>query len=234
MVFRSYTHNNNFVFLFNVHARVSWIFQVSVKCCRTIEIKKDAWFRKAILSAEWLYFLLHCLDNGGNQQSQSFSTINSVVNKMCLTIWNYLFGFCSIVLMAICDAWYVFSFFDIGGCGSNSNSGVFSKLAIGKLFFNKEMNLPKPEYIKISHAFGQIPYCLVGGNIFLLQQWLIKPYPSQGIQKDQAIFNYWLSRVHRVIENAFGILAALWWVFMKSIQATRKGRNFSQNYNLLS
>ena len=49
------------------------------------------------------------------------------------------------VLMASCDARYVFPFADIGGEGSNNDSWVFRKSAIGKWFFNKEMNLPNPE-----------------------------------------------------------------------------------------
>ena len=38
--FRSYTHNNYLFFSFKVHVHVSWIFQVSVKCCRAIDNKK--------------------------------------------------------------------------------------------------------------------------------------------------------------------------------------------------
>ena len=121
--------------------------------------------------------------------------------------YNYK-GFFSIVLMAICDARYVFSFVDIEDYGSNNDSGVFRKSAIGKSFSNKQMNLPNPEYIKNSQAFSQIPYYLVGDDAFPLQQWLMKPYSGQGIQENQAIFNYRLSRVHRVIENAVGICAA--------------------------
>jgi len=123
--------------------------------------------------------------------------------------------FFSLVLMAVCDARYVFSFVDIGDYGSNNDSEVFRRSAIGKSFFNKEMNLPNPEYIENLQNFGSIPYYLVGDDAFPLQQWLMKPYPGQGIQESQAIFNYRLSRARRVIENAFGILAARWRVFMQ-------------------
>ena len=36
----------------------------------------------------------------------------------------------------------------MGDYGANNNTGVFCKSAIGKLFFNKEINLSKTEYIK--------------------------------------------------------------------------------------
>ena len=83
--------------------------------------------------------------------------------------YNYK-GFFRIVSMAICDARYIFSFVDIGDYGSNNDSGVFRKSAIGKSFFNKKTNLLNPEHIKNSHAFGQIHY-LVGGDAFPLHQW---------------------------------------------------------------
>ena len=64
--------------------------------------------------------------------------------------------------MVICDARYVFSFVYIGDYGSNNDSGVFRKFQLlGNYVFSKEMNVPNPEYIENSHAFGQIPYYLV-------------------------------------------------------------------------
>lgn len=135
--------------------------------------------------------------------------------------YNYK-GFFSLVLMAICDARYVFSFVDIGDYGSNNDSGIFRRSSIGKSFFNKEMNLPEPQRIANSTAYGLTPYYLVGDDAFPLQEWLMKPYPGQGIQESQSIFNYRLSRARRVIENAFGILAARWRVFMCPIQTCAK------------
>ena len=46
------------------------------------------------------------------------------------------------------------------------------------------------------------------------------PYSGQGIQENQAIFNYRLSRARRVIENAFGVLVARRRVFVHPIQTT--------------
>ena len=122
--------------------------------------------------------------------------------------------------MAICDARYIFSLVDIGSFGSNNDSGVFRNLPTGKAFFNDEMSLPVAKCIEDFPTFGKVPYFLVGDKVFPLQSWLIRPYPGQGIPKEQSIFNYRLSRARRVMENAFGILAAHWRVFIQPIQST--------------
>ena len=48
----------------------------------------------------------------------------------------------------------------------------------------------------------------------------MKPDPGLGIQENQAIFNYRLSRARRVLENGFSLLADRWRVFMQPIQTT--------------
>ena len=50
----------------------------------------------------------------------------------------------------------------------------------------------------------------------------MRAYARQGIPEDEAIFNYRMSRTRRVIENAFGTLAARWRILMQPIQAKVK------------
>ena len=59
-----------------------------------------------------------------------------------------------------------------------------------------------------------------GDEAFPFQSWLLRPYPGQGIPEEQRIFNYRLPSASRVIENAFGILAARCRIFMQPIQST--------------
>ena len=124
------------------------------------------------------------------------------------------------ILMAICDAPYIFSLVNIGSFGSNNDSGMFHNSAMGKAFFNDKMSLPVAECLEDSPTFGKVPDFLVGYLAFPLQSWVLRPYPGQGIPEKQRIFNYRLSRARRVIKNAFGILAARWRVFMQPIEKT--------------
>ena len=66
---------------------------------------------------------------------------------------------------------------------------------------------------------------MVGDEIFQLKDYLMCPYPGTRSGKlpiDQAVFNYRLSRVRRVIKNSFGILVTRWRLFRKPIGADKE------------
>ena len=134
--------------------------------------------------------------------------------------YNYK-GFFSIVLLAICDARYVFTLVDIGDYGSNNDSGIFSNSDMGKLFGTNGMNLPDNEPLE-GVANKSLPYFLVGDEAFPLKIWLQRPYPGKTLDEKKMIFNYRLSRARRIIENAFGILVARWRIFNTRIPTSVK------------
>ena len=105
--------------------------------------------------------------------------IKAPINSRYYIILQLYKGFFSLVLMAVCDAHYTFTFVDIGDYGSNNDSGVFRRSAIGKAFFNEELNLPSPDCIGNDKV---IPYYVIADDAFPLQDWLMKTYPGQGIQ----------------------------------------------------
>ena len=134
--------------------------------------------------------------------------------------YNYK-GFFSLVLMAICDANYCFTMFDVGQFGSNNDSGVLANSSMGMHFDSDTLNVPKERFL--NENIGTLPYFLVGDEIFPLKTWLMRPYPGGDLKcEKKKVYNYRMSRARRVIENAFGILCARWRIFHKPIRATVK------------
>lgn len=123
----------------------------------------------------------------------------------------------SIVLLAICDAKYIFRYVDIGAYGRRSDGGVFEASTIGKKFDEDCMNIPKPAAIEGGRV---LPYCLVADEAFPLKPYLLRPYPRRnGLSPQKDVFNYRLSRARRMIENTFGILASQWRIYRRPIIA---------------
>ena len=133
--------------------------------------------------------------------------------------YNYK-SFHSIILLAICDAKYCFTFIDIGGFGCTIDASILSNSLFGQTFENQptELQIPSPS----PHGDKTLPYVVVGDEIFALKSWLMKPYPGRNLTEGQRIYNYRLSRARRSIENTFGVLAAKWRIYRRSIRANVK------------
>jgi len=111
----------------------------------------------------------------------------------------------SIILMALVDADYKFTWVDVGSDGSSGDAQVFNNSEVKHAIENNTIGFPDPE--PLSGDDKPIPHFIVGDDAFALQTWLMKPYPSLHLTFYQRIFNYRLSRARRIVENAFGILA---------------------------
>ncbi|KAJ8875456.1 hypothetical protein PR048_023351 [Dryococelus australis] len=61
-------------------------------------------------------------------------------------------------------------------------------------------------------------YVAVADEAFPLLKHVIRPYPGKNLSKERSIYYYRLSRVRRVVENAFGILAARWRAYYKPLE----------------
>ncbi|CAI6376538.1 unnamed protein product [Macrosiphum euphorbiae] len=116
------------------------------------------------------------------------------------TYYNYK-GSHSVVLLALVDADYKFIAMDVGSYGRNSDGGIFSQSVIGQKLNNKTLNVPEPA--PLTENGDPQPYVIVGDEAF----------PIKRDNEPNKIFNYRLSRARRVVENAFGILAARWRCF---------------------
>lgn len=122
----------------------------------------------------------------------------------------------SIVLLAICDSKYRFIAVDVGAKGRQNDGGVYHSSSIGQKLKNNNFNMPEPQQV----PFGPVlPHFLVGDAAFALKSYMMSPFTGQ-LDYQKQIFNYRLSRARRVIENAFGILVAIWRILKTEIDAT--------------
>lgn len=123
-------------------------------------------------------------------------------------------GTFSIVMMALVDANYCFSYVDIGCQGRISDGGVFRNTSLFKKLEEGELNIPLPH--PISSNGPPLPYVIVADDAFSLSQNLMKPYPGNHDKgSKERHFNYRLSRARRVVENVFGIMSSVFRVFRK-------------------
>ena len=166
-------------------------------------------------------------------------TIQSPANSGSL-YFNYK-GTFSIVLLAMVDAFYRFIYVDIGSYGKQSDAGIFGHSNLGKALQRPDsLNLPADCVIEGAEDLGPLPYVVVGDEAFPLQRHVMRPYPGRQATFEQNTYNYRHSRARRMVECAFGILAARWRVFHtkmavlpatveKVIQATTVLHNMLQN-----
>nr|CAI5850534.1 unnamed protein product [Callosobruchus analis] len=108
----------------------------------------------------------------------------------------------SIVLMAIADHNYCFTYIDVGANGSASDGGVFKNSSI---------------YRRLEDGLLPMDGIIVGDAAFPLKSYLLEPYPGSQLSTSEKIFNYRLSRARRIVENAFGILVSRFRVFENAI-----------------
>ena len=67
----------------------------------------------------------------------------------------------SIVLMAVCDAQYCFTFLDVGDYGRHSDGGVLSHSCFGQAMEAGTLSLPLPDSLIWSNR--NFPLCICGG-----------------------------------------------------------------------
>ena len=124
--------------------------------------------------------------------------------------------FNSIVLLAVADASYRFTYVDIGNCGRVSDGGVFNNSSLAAALEGSSLNLPPPDQIEgIATA---LPYVFVADDAFALKDNIMKPFSIRMLTKEQRVFNYRLSRARRTVESTFGIMSQRFHVFTKPVQ----------------
>ena len=121
--------------------------------------------------------------------------------KQSGTLYHNYKGYFSIVLLAICDADYCFTLFDVGSYGSNNDSGILANSLMGQMFDDDDMMVPEPENLA-GCKFQPLPYYLLRDDIFPLKPWLIRPYPGRQLSEEKRIYNYHQSRASKVAHSS--------------------------------
>ncbi|KAL4136381.1 hypothetical protein QTP88_007929 [Uroleucon formosanum] len=104
---------------------------------------------------------------------------------------------------------------DLGCQGRISDGGVFKNTKLYKKLENHTLNIPNPCALQIPYVV-RVPYMILGDKAFALNDYTMTPFagnPDSG--SPERVFNYRHSRARRVVENAFGILSAVFRVLRK-------------------
>ena len=133
--------------------------------------------------------------------------------------YNYK-GYHSIVLLALVDHNGKFMYIDVGANGSCSDAGIFQVTHLRHALETGAAGLPAAEPLPEDDV--PVPYFIVGDNAFPMREWLQKPFPHRRLNNAQRNFNYRLSRARRVVENAFGMWANRFRVFLTTINVHPK------------
>ncbi len=137
--------------------------------------------------------------------------------------YNYKGQF-SIVLMALCDSNYCFTYAYVGAQGRISDGGVFNSCSLALKIDRGILNLPPPEPLTINRE-KFVPYVIVADNAFALKQNIMVPHAQRSSHEygsPNRIFNYRLSAARSRIENTFGIFTAVFRAFRKPISLEPK------------
>lgn len=133
--------------------------------------------------------------------------------------YNYK-NYFSIVLLAVCDADYKFTYIDVGAYGKCADSSIYKQSDLYEKLVDN--NLGIPEKIPISDNGIPMPYVIVGDEAFGLSENLMRTYGGRGLTDNKRIFNYRLSRARRFIECTFGILVNKWRIFHRPMDVRKE------------
>lgn len=122
--------------------------------------------------------------------------------------YNYK-SFFSVVLMAVADSNYRFTYVDVGAYGSECDSSIFKESSLWKSIQEKSLELPPAKPLPGTEA-PNVPYFLIGDEAFGLNTNLLRPFGGKELSQKKRIFNYRLSRARRYVECSFGILTNKW------------------------
>lgn len=135
------------------------------------------------------------------------------------SFYNYK-QFFSIVLMALVDSIYCFTFVDVGAYGCCSDSHVFKNSQLAKRLQQNNFNIPEKVHLTNDTNGKPMPYVFVGDEAFALSEHILRPFAKKNLSMQKRVFNYRLSRARRMVECTFGLLANKWRIFHRPLDTS--------------
>ena len=122
------------------------------------------------------------------------------------------------MLLAVFNARYEFTLFDIGQAGRQSDGSVYKNSNFGYAIDQNLLNVHAPSNNTSSDG-KYYPHVFVAGYAFQMKNYMPKSCPRSDRDIEKRVFDYRLSRSRRIIENSFGILEARFRIFRRPINA---------------
>lgn len=118
--------------------------------------------------------------------------------------------FHSMVLFALVNSNYEFTFVDIGKNGNEE--GLFEYTQFCKKLLAGELHLPENDETK-----HNLNYVFIGDEGFGLHKHLLTPFSQREIDNEESIYNYRQARARNVVENTFGIITSRFKILCRPI-----------------
>ena len=87
-----------------------------------------------------------------------------------------------------------------------------------QLLSSNNFNITNAKKLPLSDV--ELPFVILGDEAYPLLSYFMRPYPRRQLTESRTLFNYRLSRVRRVAESVFGILAGKWRILNKPIETS--------------
>ncbi len=101
-------------------------------------------------------------------------------------------NFHSIVLMALVDEDYKFTWVEVGANGTSSDAQIFEDCGLKEAVDQHVIGFPPPDHMPDDDR--DTPYFFVADNAFPLHTFMMKPYGRLGLEVPERIYNYQMSR----------------------------------------
>lgn len=125
----------------------------------------------------------------------------------------------SIILLAVADVDYKFSYVNIGGYGKDCDSNILQQTEFWSLLCSKKLKIPNPAPLPPEGI--KVPYVFVADDAFPMQEHIMRSYGGHNLSTKQKVFNYRLCKARKYVECAFGILANKWRIFHTPLNVSK-------------